>query len=569
MVSFATYEIESDLKSQDHSYIVGVDEAGRGCEHPSAEILTNNGWKFYNTLLPNDKVLSYTDEGTIVWQAIHDVVVKTFEGSILDFSNRSVHISVTSDHYFDVLRRTFKRDKLDGNKLKITGYKFRGRKSVLDLVANDYIPRGGRWESKDKKYFILPTTLKNKWDHSGKIYLEKAIDMDVWLAFLGIYLAEGSASYSKGNAYTVVISQKKQKTFKEIYNLCKKLPFEVFKCPIGIVIRNKQLYDYLKPLGDCYTKYIPKEFKELSSRQLNILISWMIKGDGSCYTGENRKEVCTYYTTSVKLKDDFEEILLKAGWTYKTTTREPRDGEIAGRKILKENCVPCFETRLRRNNKIHVKSLHKKEIFYKGKVFCLSLLKYHNFYVRRSGSGYFTGNCLSGPVVASAVHVPDDMIFELLHKVTDSKKLTAKKREELFPLIKNNCDIGIGVVSSKIIDEINILNATKLAMEEALSYFVNPIPDYVLIDGTVKLDNLPIQQEQVIRGDSKSISIAAASIIAKVVRDRIMDDLHDIWSFYGWNKNRGYGTKYHTEAIEIYGPCEVHRMTFKKVREWV
>jgi ribonuclease HII len=183
--------------------------------------------------------------------------------------------------------------------------------------------------------------------------------------------------------------------------------------------------------------------------------------------------------------------------------------------------------------------------------------------VDESGRG-----CLSGAVVAAACFIPESMIPSLLTHVKDSKKLTAKKREELFPLIKNNCNIGIGVVSNKIIDEINILNATKLAMEEALSYFVNPIPDYVLIDGTVKLDNLPIQQEQVIRGDSKSISIAAASIIAKVVRDRIMDDLHDIWSFYGWNKNRGYGTKYHTEAIETYGPCEVHRMTFKRVKEY-
>jgi len=169
----------------------------------------------------------------------------------------------------------------------------------------------------------------------------------------------------------------------------------------------------------------------------------------------------------------------------------------------------------------------------------------------------------AGPVVAAACYIPDEMVPELLNKVKDSKKLTEKKREELFPLIKNGCKIGIGIVSNTVIDEINILNATKVAMEEALSYFKDI--DYVIIDGTVKLNNFPLPQEQIIKGDLKSISIAAASIIAKVTRDRIMLDLHDIWSFYGWDKNKGYLTKTHMDALNTYGPCEVHRLTFRKV----
>ncbi len=171
--------------------------------------------------------------------------------------------------------------------------------------------------------------------------------------------------------------------------------------------------------------------------------------------------------------------------------------------------------------------------------------------------------CGAGPVVAAACHVPDEMVPELLFKVKDSKKLTAKKREELFPLIRENCDIGVGVVSNFVIDEINILNATKVAMEEALTHIRNI--DYVLIDGNVVLPNFPIPQEAIIKGDAKSISIAAASIIAKVTRDRIMLDLHDIWSYYGWNDNKGYLTKVHMDAIQTYGPCEVHRLTFKRV----
>lgn len=169
----------------------------------------------------------------------------------------------------------------------------------------------------------------------------------------------------------------------------------------------------------------------------------------------------------------------------------------------------------------------------------------------------------AGPVVAAACHVPDEMVPELLYKVADSKKLTAKKREELFTLIRNGCNVGVGVVNNQVIDDINILNATKLAMEEALTHLKNI--DYVIIDGTVVLPDFPLPQQQVIKGDAKSISIASASIIAKVTRDRIMLDLHDIYPIYGWDKNKGYLTKVHMEAIKEYDPCEFHRMTFRKV----
>ena len=169
----------------------------------------------------------------------------------------------------------------------------------------------------------------------------------------------------------------------------------------------------------------------------------------------------------------------------------------------------------------------------------------------------------AGPVVAACCHIPEEMIPELLFKVTDSKRLTAKKREELFPIIRENCDIGIGVVNSKVIDDINILNATKVAMEEALTHLRGI--DYVIIDGTVKLKDFPLPQEQVIKGDQKSISIASASVVAKVVRDRIMLDLHDILPIYGWDSSKGYLTKKHIEAINLYGISEFHRKSFKKV----
>ena len=170
----------------------------------------------------------------------------------------------------------------------------------------------------------------------------------------------------------------------------------------------------------------------------------------------------------------------------------------------------------------------------------------------------------AGPVVAAAVHIPDEYAPLFVGNVNDSKKMTAKRREEMFPIIKKHCNYGIQIIDAKIIDDINILEATKLAMKSAveqLEYF-----DYILIDGTVDLTKQMVcPQEQVIKGDAKSISIAAASILAKVTRDHIMEDLHELFPIYNWKKNKGYLTKEHIEAINTYGITDFHRYSFKKV----
>lgn len=174
---------------------------------------------------------------------------------------------------------------------------------------------------------------------------------------------------------------------------------------------------------------------------------------------------------------------------------------------------------------------------------------------------------LASCVVAAAVRIPDEIIPQLLYLVKDSKKLSAKKREQLYPIIMSTCDVGFGVVSNETIDDINILEATKLAMHESILNLKSV--DYVLIDGTVKIKDLMIPQLQIIKGDLLSISIAAASIVAKVLRDRIMLDIHDEYPMYGFNKNMGYGTRAHMFMIQDVGPCPYHRATFSGVKEWV
>lgn len=173
--------------------------------------------------------------------------------------------------------------------------------------------------------------------------------------------------------------------------------------------------------------------------------------------------------------------------------------------------------------------------------------------------------CLAGSVVTCAIIMPKGLLIE---GVNDSKKLTAKKREELFDIIINSSlAFGIGELDCDKVDEYNIKNATKLAMVQAIENLKDKkgnkiVPDYVIVDAE-KL-NITIPQSNIIHGDANCHGIAAASIIAKVTRDRQMIKLHELYPEYNFCKNKGYGTKEHIEALLEYGPSEIHRKTFLK-----
>lgn len=169
----------------------------------------------------------------------------------------------------------------------------------------------------------------------------------------------------------------------------------------------------------------------------------------------------------------------------------------------------------------------------------------------------------AGPVVAAAVRIPTFAVGALKDFVNDSKKLSEKKRKVLCRDIMHLCDWGIGSIGNEIIDEINILEATKLAMRVAIGDLKKV--DYLLIDGNFSIKDLWLPHHPVIKGDALSLSIAAASIIAKVHRDEFMVRLHETFPLYGWDKNKGYLTKDHIAAIKEYGVTEYHRLSFNKV----
>ena len=165
---------------------------------------------------------------------------------------------------------------------------------------------------------------------------------------------------------------------------------------------------------------------------------------------------------------------------------------------------------------------------------------------------------LCGPVVAAAVILPKHGCIE---GVNDSKKISEKKREKLYDdIMKGAIAVGIGISDVDVIEKVNILNATKIAMKKAVES-LSIKPDYVLIDGNQKID-IDILQETVVSGDAKSESIASASIIAKVTRDRMLRKFDEMYPEYGFAKHKGYGTKAHIEAIKKYGLTPIHRKSF-------
>lgn len=167
---------------------------------------------------------------------------------------------------------------------------------------------------------------------------------------------------------------------------------------------------------------------------------------------------------------------------------------------------------------------------------------------------------LAGPVVAGCVILPKQ---SFIPDIDDSKKLSEAKRELLSEIIKKKAiSYGIGIIDNERIDRINILNSTYEAMKMAI-YNLNIKADFLLVDA-ISIPDIDIAQMSIVKGDAKSISIAAASIIAKVTRDNLMKKYDEIYPQYGFYKNKGYGTKEHIEAIKKYGPCPIHRKTFLK-----
>ncbi|OGS06775.1 MAG: ribonuclease HII [Elusimicrobia bacterium RIFOXYA12_FULL_51_18] len=208
----------------------------------------------------------------------------------------------------------------------------------------------------------------------------------------------------------------------------------------------------------------------------------------------------------------------------------------------------------------------------------MPLLKFDLSIIERSGTAYLIGvdeagrGPMAGPVTAAAAFIPP-AAYPFLTEVNDSKKLSEKKRETLLVRMRaSGVRFGFGFASPREIDEVNILNATFRAMSRASVRLASalgagPSDILLLVDGPHRIRNFSFRQEAVVKGDGKSLSIAAASIFAKVVRDRWMMELDRRWPGYGFAIHKGYGTKDHMSSLDSLGPCPEHRLSFAPVRK--
>ena len=197
----------------------------------------------------------------------------------------------------------------------------------------------------------------------------------------------------------------------------------------------------------------------------------------------------------------------------------------------------------------------------------LKVLKQHELELRKKGFKTICGideagrGPLAGPVVVASVIMPEDSMIE---GINDSKKVSEKKREKLYDqIIEEAISYGISIIGQEEIDAINILNATKEGLTNSLKE-LKVKPDLIIVDALTHIDTLGIPYESIIKGDAKCYSISAASILAKVTRDRIMKEWATIYPQYGFEQHKGYGTAKHISAIKEYGACPIHRKTFIK-----
>ena len=453
-----------------------------GCYDETTEVLTENGWKLFKDLSLDDRVFTLNEKNEIELHHPVRIFKYDYDGEMIHFKSKSLDLLVTPNHRMVV-------DTTNGKRMFV---------EAKDFVPNTHrIPKGGIWKGKEKQYFVLPpvpimqgtgplsrfsesdlriirelrksgqsiyqiakkfkcspTTISKIVNNSNYGNKERVkvksiapplkIQMNDWLKFFGFWLAEGSVDnekIAKTHGYRVIITQVNPKKRKEIKKVLKKLPFNYYEEGPNIIICNKQLWSYLKQFGNKYSKFIPKEIKELSKKQLKILFDWMVKGDGHVRSNGQ----ISYWTASKRLADDLQEIALKLGFMATVIQRNRKISEIKGRKITSHT---VYEIGIQKTKHYRLRKRNVKRVYYKGKVYCCEV-KNHTLLVRRNGKVSWCGNSI-GVVTINMPRLGylsrnEDEFFERLDRLMliareslDIKRKTLEKFTErgLYPYSK-------------------------------------------------------------------------------------------------------------------------------------
>ncbi len=355
---------------------IGPATGEMGCYDDKTEVLTRSGWKLFSDILSEDEFASlHPSTNTIEFHRASAIVRYQHHKKMVQIKNRSTDLLITPDH------------QMFGQE----GNRFRKRESWGFVAAKNMphqfvAPRSGCWKGEERDCFVLPSVELSH--YSGRAVVSKLSDpvpisMDVWLAFLGFWLAEGHTS---ARSYAVGLAQVNKRKAAVAQKVIQQLPFRFRKIRGGWLAYDKRLWSYLRPLGDALDKFIPREYKALSPRQLTILFDHMCLVDGNMQKNGFR----IYDTSSKRLADDVQEILLKLGRVGLIKSRLRKGGGIFKRRF--RSVHPGYEVIERiKKTTAWLDRRDTKLVDYKGAVYCVTV-PYHTLYVRRNGKPIWCGN---------------------------------------------------------------------------------------------------------------------------------------------------------------------------------
>jgi len=390
-----------------------------GCYDEKTEVLTEDGWKFFKDLPKHVKVFTLTNDNQIELHQPKRLFHYNYEGEMYQFKTKSLDLLVTPNHRMVVdNRRKNKREFVEAR----------------DFNADTHwIPKQSIWQGKEQAWFILPGIEFTKYGRQGRTSYQVIQDalrikMDDWLKFFGFWIAEGctdNEKIAKRHGYRVIISQTNKQKREEIRRVLDCLPFNYYlEGENNFVITNKQIWSYLRQFGNKYQKFIPKEMKNLSKRQLKIIFDWLIKGDGHIRktTGQ-----INYWTFSKKLADDLQEIILKLGWLGTSIARQKKVFQIKGKKV-KSGVI--YTIGIQKTKYYRLRKNNPQKIYYKGKVYCCEVSN-HTVFVRRNGKVSWCGNSIG----VVTINLPQ------IGYLSKTKKEFFERLARLMELAKNSLEI--------------------------------------------------------------------------------------------------------------------------------
>lgn len=358
---------------------------GGSCYDEQTEILTENGFKFFKDVLPNETVATLNpNTNEIEYQLPVNYICEPYDGIMYSANTKEINYVVTPNHkmYASTI------ENLSHKKIN-----FQLQEAETIYGKNFHVKRDGIWVGEEQEYFMLPKYAGSEF--SVKDYSPKQFKMDDWLKFFGFWLAEGWTSKTPGLFQTGITQKKDDKILQEMEEILKSFGFSTTRTKDTFQVRcfDRQLWNYLSQFGDASTKFIPKELKNLSPRQLNILFDYYIIGDGHIENNDGKR--IRSWSISKQLTDDLNEITLKIGKICTITNRGIRNSiMLDGREV--NGKFDCFQIGYGGNGKHNrrnplIRTKHQKTVNYKGNIYCVEVPN-HILFVRRNGKSFWCGN---------------------------------------------------------------------------------------------------------------------------------------------------------------------------------